>query len=163
MSNYFYDLIISSCGERNSCCFSGSCCHFVVEMIRWKSSHSAVCVLANYLTEVPACCYRICCTFSGMCMSVIVNMHECMPASYHMEFPFEPARRVTFDWLKLTFHPFLYVYNNNNSVLNCWSMIAPFSSDKTAVLAESVSWVFFISTEQQRGLEIVKSGMCFPF
>lgn len=44
--------------------------------------------LAGFLTYVVVC-------FS-VCALVIVSMHECMLASYYMEFPFEPTRRVTF-------------------------------------------------------------------
>lgn len=73
-------------------CFSDSCCHFVVEMIHLKSSHSAVSVLtlpgrgAGLLMQdslhtlyewwyVFNTCVRLC---------VSANMHECMLASCYM-------------------------------------------------------------------------------
>lgn len=96
-------------------CVSGSCCCFVVEMIHWNSSDSAVCALTNCLEEVLACYCRIQCTFQidvavlsvYVCLCVSANMHECMLASYYMELAFEPAERSYFIDFNLCCTPFL--------------------------------------------------------
>ena len=139
VSNYFYDLIMSSWGGLefllSEFCFSVPCCYFVVEMICWE----IILLSVFWETEVNR--------GTGLLQDslqsdwIVVRVYLCVSAgveatcgSSSMEFPFEPEGGDTFYWLQLILHP-LYSCSCTAPDHNPFSVQHLYFLDKTAFLS----------------------------
>lgn len=100
-------------------CFSGSCCHFDVEMSHWKSSYSAVCVLTNSRAEVLAVTGFIA---HLMCMAVCFQLlcqckHEYMQVS---TWSFHLNLQERSHFVDVESPCTAYSVNDNSSFFNAW-------------------------------------------